>query len=180
MDRTDQLVKSSQIPPASCASPVSLPRVSQGFPGDCPCSHPCCLYQHFTPSFSSFTPFPITLPSVSFPVIFPVPNPVFPWLQGAQMKLELASLAPLQVPRVAVARERPGEGLPTQSLYRKTTQLLETLYQLSANAKVVDMRQSKSSRSYMKFLGIGGGLWHLCACRGTGSDVPLAAGWALG
>uniref|UniRef100_A0A8C9NIP3 Dynactin subunit 1 n=1 Tax=Serinus canaria TaxID=9135 RepID=A0A8C9NIP3_SERCA len=67
-------------------------------------------------------------------------------LKGAQMKLELASLAPLQVPRVAVARERPPEGLPTQSLYRKTTQLLETLYQLSANAKVLDMRQSKSSR----------------------------------
>lgn len=82
--------------------------------------------------------------------------------QGAQMKMELASLAPLQVPRVAVARDRPGEGLPTQSLYRKTTQLLETLYQLSANAKVVDMRQSKSSRSYIKFLGVGGGLWHLC------------------
>ncbi|NXT06723.1 DCTN1 protein, partial [Prunella fulvescens] len=67
-------------------------------------------------------------------------------LKGAQLKMELASLAPLQVPRVA--RERPAEALPTQSLYRKTTQLLETLYQLSANAKVVDMRQSKSSRSY--------------------------------
>uniref|UniRef100_A0A803W0H2 Dynactin subunit 1 n=1 Tax=Ficedula albicollis TaxID=59894 RepID=A0A803W0H2_FICAL len=66
-------------------------------------------------------------------------------LKGAQMKLELASLAPLQVPRVAVARERAGEALPTQSLYRKTTQLLETLYQLSANAKVLDVRQSKSS-----------------------------------
>uniref|UniRef100_A0A8U7PAT1 Dynactin subunit 1 n=1 Tax=Corvus moneduloides TaxID=1196302 RepID=A0A8U7PAT1_CORMO len=68
-------------------------------------------------------------------------------LKGAQMKMELASLAPLQVPRVAVPRDRPGEALPTQTLYRKTTQLLETLYQLSANAKVVDMRQSKSSRS---------------------------------
>uniref|UniRef100_A0A674HNB0 Dynactin subunit 1 n=1 Tax=Taeniopygia guttata TaxID=59729 RepID=A0A674HNB0_TAEGU len=68
-------------------------------------------------------------------------------LKGAQMRMELASLAPLQVPRVAVARERPPEGLPTQSLYRKTTQLLETLYQLSANAKVLDMRQSKSSKS---------------------------------
>ncbi|XP_064275204.1 dynactin subunit 1 isoform X1 [Passer domesticus] len=66
-------------------------------------------------------------------------------LKGAQMKLELASLAPLQVPRVA--RERPPEGLPSQSLYRKTTQLLETLYQLSANAKVLDMRHSKSTRS---------------------------------
>ncbi|XP_014118387.1 PREDICTED: dynactin subunit 1 isoform X2 [Pseudopodoces humilis] len=66
-------------------------------------------------------------------------------LKGAQLRMELASLAPLQVPRVA--RERPGEGLPTQSLYRKTSQLLETLYQLSANAKVLDMRHSKSTRS---------------------------------
>uniref|UniRef100_A0A8C3RH16 Dynactin subunit 1 n=1 Tax=Cyanoderma ruficeps TaxID=181631 RepID=A0A8C3RH16_9PASS len=73
-------------------------------------------------------------------------------LKGAQMKMELASLAPLQVPRVAVTRDRPGEGLPTQSLYRKTTQLLETLYQLSANAKVVDMRQSKSSSSSARLL----------------------------
>uniref|UniRef100_A0A8C5U1F0 Dynactin subunit 1 n=1 Tax=Malurus cyaneus samueli TaxID=2593467 RepID=A0A8C5U1F0_9PASS len=73
-------------------------------------------------------------------------------LKGAQMKMELASLAPLQVPRVAVARERPGEALPTQTLYRKTTQLLETLYQLSANAKVVDMRQSKSSSSSARLL----------------------------
>ncbi|XP_077638808.1 dynactin subunit 1 isoform X6 [Lonchura striata] len=64
-------------------------------------------------------------------------------LKGAQLRMELASLAPLQVPRVA----RPPEGMPTQSLYRKTTQLLETLYQLSANAKVLDVRQSKSTRS---------------------------------
>uniref|UniRef100_A0A8C3D5Y3 Dynactin subunit 1 n=1 Tax=Corvus moneduloides TaxID=1196302 RepID=A0A8C3D5Y3_CORMO len=73
-------------------------------------------------------------------------------LKGAQMKMELASLAPLQVPRVAVPRDRPGEALPTQTLYRKTTQLLETLYQLSANAKVVDMRQSKSSSSSARLL----------------------------
>ncbi|XP_009083099.1 PREDICTED: dynactin subunit 1, partial [Acanthisitta chloris] len=67
-------------------------------------------------------------------------------LKGTQMRLELARLAPLQVPRVALQPPQ-GEGLPTQTLYRKTTQLLETLYQLSANAKVVDMRQSKSTRS---------------------------------
>uniref|UniRef100_A0A8C3D9I8 Dynactin subunit 1 n=1 Tax=Corvus moneduloides TaxID=1196302 RepID=A0A8C3D9I8_CORMO len=108
-------------------------------------------------------------------------------LKGAQMKMELASLAPLQVPRVAVPRDRPGEALPTQTLYRKTTQLLETLYQLSANAKVVDMRQSKSSRSYTNipwaFPGLGHpvappaqpcrppgwGWWHLVALRGQGA-----------
>ncbi|XP_057225353.1 dynactin subunit 1 [Malurus melanocephalus] len=99
-------------------------------------------------------------------------------LKGAQMKMELASLAPLQVPRVAVARERPGEALPTQTLYRKTTQLLETLYQLSANAKVVDMRQSKSSRSYTKFSGMWWGLCHrelgqLCAVPLPLCVVPL-------
>lgn len=85
------------------------------------------------------------------------------------MKLELASLAPLQVPRVAVPRERPGEALPSQSLYRKTTQLLETLYQLSANAKVLDVRHSKSSRSYTNLSCDLGGWWHLCV-------VPLPTG----
>uniref|UniRef100_A0A8C3URF6 Dynactin subunit 1 n=1 Tax=Catharus ustulatus TaxID=91951 RepID=A0A8C3URF6_CATUS len=105
-------------------------------------------------------------------------------LKGAQMKMELASLAPLQVPRVAVARERPGEALPTQSLYRKTTQLLETLYQLSANAKVVDMRQSKSSRSYRNvLLGFGGVVARLCcpsAHSNAGWDPGLCSGGRFG
>ncbi|KAM6076909.1 dynactin subunit 1 isoform 3-T3 [Chlamydotis macqueenii] len=69
------------------------------------------------------------------------------WLKGAQMKMELASLAPLQVPKVSVPKNKPGEGLAAQTLYRKSSQLLETLYQMSANAKVVDMKQAKSARS---------------------------------
>ncbi|XP_054057758.1 dynactin subunit 1 isoform X6 [Rissa tridactyla] len=68
-------------------------------------------------------------------------------LKGARMKMELASLTPLQVPKISLPKNRQGEGLATQTLYRKTSQLLETLYQMSANAKVVDMKQTKSARS---------------------------------
>ncbi|XP_065490597.1 dynactin subunit 1 isoform X3 [Caloenas nicobarica] len=68
-------------------------------------------------------------------------------LKGAQMKLALASLAPLQVPRVAVPKARQAEALATHALYRRSSQLLETLYQMSANAKVVNMKQNKSARS---------------------------------
>ncbi|NXN14444.1 DCTN1 protein, partial [Indicator maculatus] len=68
-------------------------------------------------------------------------------LKGAQMKMELASLAPLQVPKVSLPKNRQGEGLATQTLYRKSSQLLETLYQMSANAKVLDMKQNKSAAS---------------------------------
>lgn len=63
------------------------------------------------------------------------------------MKLALASLAPLQVPRVAVPKARQAEALATHALYRRSSQLLETLYQMSANAKVVNMKQNKSGRS---------------------------------
>ncbi|KAF1419521.1 Dynactin subunit 1, partial [Spheniscus magellanicus] len=68
-------------------------------------------------------------------------------LKGDQMKMELASLTPLQVPKISLPKNKQGEGLATHMLYRKTSQLLETLYQMSANAKVVDMKQTKSARS---------------------------------
>ncbi|NXK48921.1 DCTN1 protein, partial [Chauna torquata] len=68
-------------------------------------------------------------------------------LKGAQMKMELAGLKPLKVAKVSVAKSKQGEGLATVSLYRKTSQLLEALYHMSANAKVVDMKQTKSGRS---------------------------------
>ncbi|XP_050566215.1 dynactin subunit 1 isoform X2 [Cygnus atratus] len=68
-------------------------------------------------------------------------------LKGAQMKMELASLKPLHVAKVSVAKNKHGEDLATVSLYRKTSQLLETLYQMSTNTKVVDMKQTKSGRS---------------------------------
>lgn len=66
---------------------------------------------------------PIFPPALSSPHLLPAFSPFSPSLtgvshgsQGAQMKMELASLAPLQVPRVAVPRDRPGEALPTQTL----------------------------------------------------------------
>lgn len=62
------------------------------------------------------------------------------------MKMELASLKPLHVAKVSVAKNKHGEDLATVSLYRKTSQLLETLYQMSTNTKVVDMKQTKSGR----------------------------------
>ncbi|NWH59163.1 DCTN1 protein, partial [Geococcyx californianus] len=68
-------------------------------------------------------------------------------LKGVQLKMELASLAPLHVPKLSLPKDGQGDGLATQALYRKTNQLLETLYQMSANAKVVDMKQAKSARS---------------------------------
>lgn len=68
-------------------------------------------------------------------------------LKGAQMKLELAGLKPLQVAKVSLPQSKQGEGPATLTLYRKSTQLLETLYQMSTNAKVVDTKQTKSGRS---------------------------------
>ena len=63
------------------------------------------------------------------------------------MKLELAGLKPLQVAKVSLPQSKQGEGPATLTLYRKSTQLLETLYQMSTNAKVVDTKQTKSGRS---------------------------------
>ncbi|XP_069653887.1 dynactin subunit 1 isoform X6 [Haliaeetus albicilla] len=68
-------------------------------------------------------------------------------LKGAQMKMQLASLKPLQVPKLSLLMNRQGEGLRTQTLYRKASQLLETAYHMSATMKVVDLKQTKSGRS---------------------------------
>lgn len=68
-------------------------------------------------------------------------------LQGVQMKMELAALPPLHVPKLSLPRERQGEELASGTLYRKTSHLLQTLYQMSANAKVVDITRRKSGMS---------------------------------
>uniref|UniRef100_A0A8C8S830 Dynactin subunit 1 n=1 Tax=Pelusios castaneus TaxID=367368 RepID=A0A8C8S830_9SAUR len=60
-------------------------------------------------------------------------------LKGAQMKAELAALPPLHVPKLSLPRDRQGEEVASGALYRKTSQLLQTLYQMSANARVVDI-----------------------------------------
>ncbi|XP_030419794.1 dynactin subunit 1 isoform X2 [Gopherus evgoodei] len=65
-------------------------------------------------------------------------------LKGVQMKAELAALPPLHVPKLSLPEERQREEVASGTLYRKTSQLLQTLYQMSANAKVVDVTRRSS------------------------------------
>ncbi|KAM6441115.1 dynactin subunit 1 isoform 1-T1 [Liasis olivaceus] len=65
-------------------------------------------------------------------------------LKGAQMRRELASLPPLHVPKLSLPKDRQGDEVVSSSLYRKTSRLLETLYQMSANAQVVDITRRKA------------------------------------
>ncbi|XP_026518963.1 dynactin subunit 1-like isoform X1 [Terrapene carolina triunguis] len=65
-------------------------------------------------------------------------------LKGAHMKAELAALPPLHVPKLSLPKDRQGEEVASGTLYRKTSQLLQTLYQMSANAKVVDVAHRSS------------------------------------
>ncbi|XP_063039650.1 dynactin subunit 1 [Engraulis encrasicolus] len=57
-------------------------------------------------------------------------------LKAERMRAQLASLPPLCVPRLPV---RGGGEVQSGALYRKTQQLLETLLQMSANVRVVDI-----------------------------------------
>nr|XP_034995169.1 dynactin subunit 1 isoform X3 [Zootoca vivipara] len=68
-------------------------------------------------------------------------------LKGAQMRRELALLTPLRVPKLSLAKDRQGEEVVSSSLYRKTSQLLETLHQMSANTKVVDITRQRTATS---------------------------------
>uniref|UniRef100_A0A7M4EFS4 Dynactin subunit 1 n=1 Tax=Crocodylus porosus TaxID=8502 RepID=A0A7M4EFS4_CROPO len=68
-------------------------------------------------------------------------------IKGTQMKTDLAGLPPLHVPKLSLPKDRQGDEMASGSLYRKTNQLLETLYQMSANARVVDITRKKSGRS---------------------------------
>uniref|UniRef100_A0A8C6YM21 Dynactin subunit 1 n=2 Tax=Nothoprocta TaxID=8806 RepID=A0A8C6YM21_NOTPE len=90
-------------------------------------------------------------------------------LKGAQMKMELAGLAPLHVPKLSLPKDRQGEEVASGSLYRKTSQLLETLHQLSANARVVDITRRKAGRARAR--------------RGHGATaaslLPMGAVWGL-
>lgn len=54
------------------------------------------------------------------------------------MRAQLASLPPLHVTKLPSREEGRPEVL-SSALYRKTDQLLETLLQMSANVKVVDV-----------------------------------------
>ncbi|XP_053110527.1 dynactin subunit 1 isoform X1 [Hemicordylus capensis] len=68
-------------------------------------------------------------------------------LKGAEMRKELASLPPLRVPKLLLPKDRQGEAVVSGSLYRKTSQLLETLHQMSASAKVVDITRQRTAAS---------------------------------
>ncbi|XP_040849600.1 dynactin subunit 1 isoform X1 [Ochotona curzoniae] len=64
-------------------------------------------------------------------------------LKGAQMKASLAALPPLHVAKLSLPpREGPSSELAAGALYRKTSQLLETLNQLSTHTHVVDITRS--------------------------------------
>uniref|UniRef100_A0ABI7YCB1 Dynactin subunit 1 n=1 Tax=Felis catus TaxID=9685 RepID=A0ABI7YCB1_FELCA len=68
-------------------------------------------------------------------------------LKGAQMKASLAALPPLHVAKLS-PHEGPDSELTAGALYRKTSQLLETLNQLSTHTHVVDItRTSPAAKS---------------------------------
>ncbi|XP_063781467.1 dynactin subunit 1 isoform X9 [Pseudophryne corroboree] len=62
-------------------------------------------------------------------------------LKAHQMKEDLSALPPLCVPKLTLTKER--QEVLSGTLYRKTSQLLDTLQQMSANAKVVDITHKK-------------------------------------
>ncbi|EHB05820.1 Dynactin subunit 1 [Heterocephalus glaber] len=70
-------------------------------------------------------------------------------LKGAQMKASLAALPPLHVAKLSLPpHEGPASELAAGVLYCKTSQLLETLNQLSTHTHVVDItRASPASKS---------------------------------
>uniref|UniRef100_H3AFC9 Dynactin subunit 1 n=1 Tax=Latimeria chalumnae TaxID=7897 RepID=H3AFC9_LATCH len=73
-------------------------------------------------------------------------------LKAAQMKAELASLPPLNVPKLSLKRDGQREEAASGDLYRKTDQLLHTLHQMSANAKVVDVTRKKAGNPAAQLL----------------------------
>ncbi|XP_066488818.1 dynactin subunit 1 isoform X2 [Tiliqua scincoides] len=68
-------------------------------------------------------------------------------LKGAQMRRELASLPLLRVPKLSLPKDRQEEEGVSGSLYRRTSHLLETLYQMSASTKVVDITRQRTATS---------------------------------
>lgn len=59
-------------------------------------------------------------------------------LQAEKMRTQLAALPPLHVTKLP-SRDGGRPDVLSGALYRKTDQLLETLLQMSANVKVVDV-----------------------------------------
>lgn len=69
-------------------------------------------------------------------------------LKAQRMKEELSSLPLLHVPKLTLPKDRQREEIMSGTLYRKTSQLLDTLHQMSANAKVVDITHKKGGLFY--------------------------------
>ncbi|XP_012811215.1 dynactin subunit 1 isoform X1 [Xenopus tropicalis] len=65
-------------------------------------------------------------------------------LKAHQIKADLASLPALHVPKLSLPKDRQREEALSGTLYRKTSQLLDALQQMSANAKVVDIAHKKA------------------------------------
>ncbi|XP_057716425.1 dynactin subunit 1 isoform X6 [Corythoichthys intestinalis] len=61
------------------------------------------------------------------------------WLKAEKMREQLAALPPLHVAKLPMHGHGQDEGPFSGALYRKTEQLLQTLLQMSANVKVVDI-----------------------------------------
>ncbi|XP_053314032.1 dynactin subunit 1 isoform X4 [Spea bombifrons] len=65
-------------------------------------------------------------------------------LKADQMKEELSALPALHVPKLILPKDRQREDAVSGTLYRKTSQLLDTLQQMSASTKVVDITHKKT------------------------------------
>ncbi|KAM4708799.1 dynactin subunit 1 isoform 3-T3 [Discoglossus pictus] len=65
-------------------------------------------------------------------------------LKANRIKEELSALPALHVPKLTLSKDRQREEAMSGTLYRKTSQLLDTLQELSANAKVVDITHKKT------------------------------------
>lgn len=70
---------------------------------------------------------------------------LFTHSQAEKMRAQLASLPPLHVTKLP-SRDQGRPEVLSSALYRKTDQLLETLLQMSANVKVVDITGKSPGR----------------------------------
>lgn len=79
------------------------------------------------------------------------------------MRAQLASLPPLHVTKLP-SRDGGRPEVLSSALYRKTDQLLETLLQMSANVKVVDVTGKSPGQYWKNVRGISKASlkWSLC------------------
>lgn len=71
-------------------------------------------------------------------------------LKAKRMKEELSMLPPLTIPKLTHPKDR--QEAMSGTLYRKTSQLLDTLQQMSANSKVVDITHRKGGNPAAQLL----------------------------